>query len=153
MVGVAYTRGDVHAATSPSPSASCTGSAGCDPRVYLSQDSRQLHDRYCSSPKTSTNVVGSDKREITTIRTLYRAHRYPLNLSFILMVNLDNFVIQPPVTFRLKSGSGPVQVSGNIIVSLPDSDLEEEEDVDDDDDDDDEEELSPIKPANKKMRN
>ncbi|XP_071986163.1 nucleoplasmin-3 [Engystomops pustulosus] len=75
-----------------------------------------------------------------------------LKLSCQTMVNLDNFVIQPPVTFRLKSGSGPVQVSGNIIVSLPDSDLEEEEDVDDDDDDD-EEELSPIKPANKKMRN
>ncbi|KAM4031418.1 nucleoplasmin-3 [Anomaloglossus baeobatrachus] len=82
-----------------------------------------------------------------------------LKLSCQTMINLDNFIIQPPVTFRLKSGSGPVQLSGQIIVAtidLDDDDDEEDEDDeedDDDDDEDDEEELAPIKPVNKKMRN
>ncbi|KAM9324808.1 nucleoplasmin-3 [Gastrophryne carolinensis] len=79
-----------------------------------------------------------------------------LKLSCQTMVNLDNFVIQPPVTFRLKSGSGPVQVSGQVIV-VPlgiDSDEEDEdEDLDEDDDDEeDEDEITPFKPANKKLR-
>ncbi|XP_018426229.1 PREDICTED: nucleoplasmin-like protein NO29 [Nanorana parkeri] len=78
-----------------------------------------------------------------------------LKLSCQTMVNLDNFVIQPPVTFRLKSGSGPVLLSGQVIVVPPYMDSEEEEEEDDEDDSDDEEEkedLVPIKPANKKLR-
>ncbi|CAJ0935129.1 unnamed protein product [Ranitomeya imitator] len=39
-----------------------------------------------------------------------------LKLSCQTMINLDNFVLQPPVTFRLRSGSGPVQLSGQVIV-------------------------------------
>ncbi|XP_040293672.1 nucleoplasmin-3 [Bufo bufo] len=80
-----------------------------------------------------------------------------LKLSCQTMVNLESFVIQPPVTFRLKSGSGPVQLSGQVLIvptDLDSDDDEEEEDKDDDDDEDDseEEELIPVKPANKKMR-
>ncbi|KAG9467692.1 nucleoplasmin-like protein NO29 [Eleutherodactylus coqui] len=77
-----------------------------------------------------------------------------LKLSCQTMVNLDNFILQPPVTFRLKSGSGPVQISGQVMVSPTDLSSDDDDvDEDDDDDDDDEEELMPIKPANKKMRN
>ncbi|XP_072280264.1 nucleoplasmin-like protein NO29 [Pyxicephalus adspersus] len=83
-----------------------------------------------------------------------------LKLSCQTMVNLDNFVIQPPATFRLKSGSGPVHLSGQVIVVPPDMGSEEEEEDEDDEDEidsdeedeDDEEDLAPIKPANKKMR-
>ncbi|XP_068120927.1 nucleoplasmin-like protein NO29, partial [Hyperolius riggenbachi] len=39
-----------------------------------------------------------------------------LKLSCLTMVNVDSFMIQPPVTFRLKSGSGPVILSGQVIV-------------------------------------
>ncbi|KAM5132635.1 nucleoplasmin-3 [Mantella aurantiaca] len=78
-----------------------------------------------------------------------------LKLSCQTMVNLDNFVIQPPVTFRLKSGSGPVLLSGQVIVVPPDTDSEEEERDEDDSEDDEEEEddLTPIKPAKKKLKN
>ncbi|XP_075699115.1 nucleoplasmin-3 [Rhinoderma darwinii] len=79
-----------------------------------------------------------------------------LKLSCQTMVNLDNFVIQPPVTFRLKTGSGPVHIAGQIVVGPTDFDSEEDdddEDDDDDDEDDDEEELTPVKPVNKKIRN
>ncbi|XP_077114377.1 nucleoplasmin-3 [Ranitomeya variabilis] len=78
-----------------------------------------------------------------------------LKLSCQTMINLDNFVLQPPVTFRLRSGSGPVQLSGQVIVAPTDLDYDEEdedEDDEDEDDEDDEEELAPIKPASKKMR-
>ncbi|XP_069834989.1 nucleoplasmin-3 [Dendropsophus ebraccatus] len=83
-----------------------------------------------------------------------------LKLSCQTMVNLDNFVLQPPVTFRLKSGSGPVFLSGQVLVAPTEldsdddnNDVEEEEEDSDDDNDDDEEDFTPVKPANKKMRN
>ncbi|XP_077311283.1 nucleoplasmin-3 [Lithobates pipiens] len=75
-----------------------------------------------------------------------------LKLSCQTMVNLNNFVIEPPVTFRLKSGSGPVLLSGEVIVVPLDLDSKEEEDEDDSDEDEEEEDLTPIKPANKKLR-
>ncbi|KAG8439157.1 hypothetical protein GDO86_005393, partial [Hymenochirus boettgeri] len=46
-------------------------------------------------------------------------------------VSLGGFEITPPVTLRLKSGSGPVYVSGQHLVALED-DLESSEDDDDD---------------------
>ncbi|XP_040217671.1 nucleoplasmin-3 [Rana temporaria] len=77
-----------------------------------------------------------------------------LKLSCQTMVNLNNFVIEPPVTFRLKSGSGPVLLSGEVIVVPLDLDSRDEDEDDDSDEDDEEEEedLTPIKPADKKLR-
>ncbi|XP_044153936.1 nucleoplasmin-3 [Bufo gargarizans] len=77
-----------------------------------------------------------------------------LKLSCQTMVNLESFVIQPPVTFRLKSGSGPIQLSGQVLIAPTDLDSDEEEDDEEDDDEDDSEEaeLTPVKPANKKIR-
>ncbi|XP_063818456.1 nucleoplasmin-3 [Pseudophryne corroboree] len=81
-----------------------------------------------------------------------------LKLSCQTMVNVDNFEIRPPVTFRLKFGSGPVLLSGQVIVAPPDLDSEEEEEDEEEEDDDDleeeedDEDLVPIKPVNKKMR-
>uniref|UniRef100_A0A8D2NU37 Nucleophosmin/nucleoplasmin 3 n=1 Tax=Zosterops lateralis melanops TaxID=1220523 RepID=A0A8D2NU37_ZOSLA len=64
-----------------------------------------------------------------------------LKLSCQPLLSLDNFKLQPPVTFRLAAGSGPVHLAGwhRINSSLEDDDLSEE----------DEEELPPIKPAKK----
>lgn len=41
---------------------------------------------------------------------------YLFIFDWLFQVNLNNFVIEPPVTFRLKSGSGPVLLSGEVIV-------------------------------------
>ncbi|XP_056388845.1 nucleoplasmin-3 [Hyla sarda] len=77
-----------------------------------------------------------------------------LKLSCQTMINLDNFVIQPPVTFRLKSGSGPVMLSGQVMVAPTPLDSEDDDEEEESgDSDEEEEELTPIKPANKKMRN
>ncbi|KAM3835586.1 nucleoplasmin-3 [Vipera latastei] len=75
-----------------------------------------------------------------------------LKLSCQPWLCLDNFEFQPPVTFRLSSGSGPVHLAGQHQIfhrkNLSDDDFsdEEEESVDQ------EEELSPVKPAKKKQK-
>uniref|UniRef100_A0A8D0H4Y5 Nucleoplasmin-3 n=1 Tax=Sphenodon punctatus TaxID=8508 RepID=A0A8D0H4Y5_SPHPU len=74
-----------------------------------------------------------------------------LKLSCQPSLNLDNFQLQPPVTFRLRSGSGPVHLTGRhqIIhrgdLSSDDDDFSEEEESE-------EEEIVPIKPAKKQQR-
>ncbi|XP_012873179.1 PREDICTED: nucleoplasmin-3 isoform X2 [Dipodomys ordii] len=62
-----------------------------------------------------------------------------LKLSCQPMLSLDDFQLQPPVTFRLKSGSGPVRITGRHQI---DDESEEE-------DEEEEAELSPILPAKK----
>ncbi|XP_074089967.1 nucleoplasmin-3 [Macrotis lagotis] len=55
-----------------------------------------------------------------------------LKLSCQPMLSLDDFPLQPPVTFHLKSGSGPVLITGrHQIVSLEDSDFSEEDETED----------------------
>ncbi|XP_074151496.1 nucleoplasmin-3 [Sminthopsis crassicaudata] len=70
-----------------------------------------------------------------------------LRLSCQPMLSLGDFPIQPPVTFHLKSGSGPVYVTGrHQIVSVEGSDLSEEEENEDRDP-----EPQPILPAKKRQ--
>ncbi|XP_065529004.1 nucleoplasmin-3 [Lathamus discolor] len=74
-----------------------------------------------------------------------------LKLSCQPLLSLDNFELQPPVTFRLAAGSGPVHLAGwHRIVHREDSSFEEDDDLSDEEEDDlSEEELPPIKPAKK----
>ncbi|XP_066549237.1 nucleoplasmin-3 [Amia ocellicauda] len=69
-----------------------------------------------------------------------------LHLSCLPMVSLGEFELKTPVTFRLKSGTGPVSVSGLHLIAYEDdeSDMSEEEEN--------EEEIVPIKPAKKKQK-
>ncbi|XP_066477880.1 nucleoplasmin-3 [Tiliqua scincoides] len=82
-----------------------------------------------------------------------------LKLSCQPWLSLDGFWFQPPVTFRLRSGSGPVHLAGQHQIlhrkDLSDDELsvnESEVDFSEDDELDDEEELSPIMPAKKKQK-
>ncbi|XP_029451599.1 nucleophosmin-like isoform X2 [Rhinatrema bivittatum] len=50
-----------------------------------------------------------------------------LRSSILTMVSLAGFAITPPVSFRLKSGSGPIYISGHHFISQEDSEDEEEE--------------------------
>ncbi|MCJ8730736.1 hypothetical protein PDJAM_G00187870 [Pangasius djambal] len=70
-----------------------------------------------------------------------------LHISCLPMVSLGEFELMAPVTLRLKSGSGPVTVSGLHLVAS-----ENEESEVSDEDDDSEEEMPPIKPAKKKQK-
>ncbi|RVE67635.1 hypothetical protein OJAV_G00105230 [Oryzias javanicus] len=65
-----------------------------------------------------------------------------LKPSVMPSMNLGGFEITPPVTFRLRSGSGPVHINGQHFVSEKDSEEEEEHNT------------SPVKqPANMSSRN
>ncbi|NWX87945.1 NPM3 protein, partial [Nothoprocta ornata] len=66
-----------------------------------------------------------------------------LRLSCQPLLSLDNFQLQPPVTFRLAAGSGPVHVAGwHQILQRDDDSFEEEDDMSED-------EIAPIMPAKK----
>ncbi|KAM4774331.1 nucleoplasmin-3 isoform 2-T2 [Cyanocitta cristata] len=69
-----------------------------------------------------------------------------LKLSCQPLLSLDNFKLQPPVTFRLAAGSGPVHLAGwHRIMHREDASFEEDDDLSEED----EEELPPIMPAKK----
>uniref|UniRef100_UPI00398F4149 nucleophosmin-like n=1 Tax=Pristiophorus japonicus TaxID=55135 RepID=UPI00398F4149 len=53
-----------------------------------------------------------------------------LKLSVQPTVSLGGFEIAPPVTFRLKSGAGPVYISGQHLIALDDDDLDSDEEDD-----------------------
>ncbi|XP_078087427.1 nucleophosmin-like [Mustelus asterias] len=60
-----------------------------------------------------------------------------LKLSVQPTVSLGGFEITPPVTFRLKSGAGPVHISGQHLIALDDEDLDsDDEDLESDDEND-----------------
>ncbi|NXA55224.1 NPM3 protein, partial [Nothocercus julius] len=66
-----------------------------------------------------------------------------LRLSCQPLLSLDNFQLQPPVTFRLAAGSGPVHLAGwHQIMHREDDSFEEEEDMSED-------EIAPVMPAKK----
>ncbi|XP_063047876.1 nucleoplasmin-3 [Engraulis encrasicolus] len=71
-----------------------------------------------------------------------------LHISRLPMLSLGGFELMAPVTLRLKSGTGPVTISGMHLVASEDG---EESDITDDEDDL-EDELEPIKPAKKKQK-
>ncbi|XP_067852659.1 nucleophosmin-like [Heptranchias perlo] len=53
-----------------------------------------------------------------------------LKMSVQPTVSLGGFEIAPPVTFRLKSGAGPVYISGQHLIALDDDDLDSDEEDD-----------------------
>uniref|UniRef100_A0A8B9BS49 Nucleophosmin/nucleoplasmin 3 n=1 Tax=Anser brachyrhynchus TaxID=132585 RepID=A0A8B9BS49_9AVES len=72
-----------------------------------------------------------------------------LKLSCQPLLSLDNFKLQPPVTFRLAAGSGPVHLAGWHQISKGSEGISFEED---DEDMSEEEEIAPIVPAKKERR-
>nr|XP_055027034.1 nucleoplasmin-3 [Misgurnus anguillicaudatus] len=75
-----------------------------------------------------------------------------LHISCLPMVSLGEFELMAPVTLRLKSGSGPVTISGLHLVATENEESEMSDEEEDDDDDDDIEELPSVKPAKKKQK-
>lgn len=71
-----------------------------------------------------------------------------LKLSCQPMLSLDDFQLQPPVTFRLKSGSGPVRITGRHQIVTMSNDVSEEE-SEEEGSEEEEAELCPIRPAKK----
>uniref|UniRef100_W5N4R0 ADP-ribosylation factor-like protein 3 n=1 Tax=Lepisosteus oculatus TaxID=7918 RepID=W5N4R0_LEPOC len=94
--------------------------------------------------KEESNVV-----EVTALNHHGKKVSVPvanLHLSCLPMVSLGEFELRTPVTFRLKSGSGPVCISGQHLIAYEDEDSDATEE-----DEESEEEIVPIKPAKKKQ--
>ncbi|XP_066095141.1 nucleoplasmin-3 [Saccopteryx bilineata] len=72
-----------------------------------------------------------------------------LKLSCQPMLSLDDFQLQPPVTFRLKSGSGPVRITGRHQIVTVNNDVSEEEESEEEGSEEEETALCPILPAKK----
>ncbi|KAK7915830.1 hypothetical protein WMY93_011591 [Mugilogobius chulae] len=70
-----------------------------------------------------------------------------LKPSTLPSVCLGGFTLTPPVVFRLKSGSGPVHLSGQHLVMGIDDHMEEEEE---DEDEEEEEDVKDVKPSKKR---
>eukprot|EP00075_Anas_platyrhynchos_P010030 XP_027299283.1 nucleoplasmin-2 isoform X7 [Anas platyrhynchos] len=64
---------------------------------------------------------------------------------------LGGVELTPPITFRLRAGSGPIYISGQHISLMPDLSWEEEEEEEEEDEGDEEEE--PPKPQGAKRGN
>lgn len=97
--------------------------------------------------KEESNVV-----EVTAMNHQGKTVSVPvahLHMNCLPMVSLGEFELKAPITIRLKSGTGPVTISGLHLIASEDA----ETDMSDDDDDDElEEEMTPIKPAKKKQK-
>ncbi|XP_006831331.1 PREDICTED: nucleoplasmin-3 [Chrysochloris asiatica] len=98
------------------------------------------------------------KDECNVIEVVARNHDHQeiavpvanLRLSCQPMLSLDDFQLQPPVTFRLRSGSGPVRITGrHQIVTISNDISEEEEESEEEDSEEEEAELCPVLPAKK----
>ncbi|KAM8783580.1 nucleoplasmin-3 [Rhynchonycteris naso] len=72
-----------------------------------------------------------------------------LKLSCQPMLSLDDFQLQPPVTFHLKSGSGPVRITGRHQIVTVSNDVSEEEESEEEASEEEEAALCPIVPAKK----
>ncbi|XP_073760388.1 nucleoplasmin-3 isoform X3 [Callorhinus ursinus] len=67
----------------------------------------------------------------------------------LTMLSLDDFQLQPPVTFRLKSGSGPVRITGRHQIVTISNDVSEQEESEEEGSEQEEAEWCPILPAKK----
>ncbi|KAJ6669116.1 hypothetical protein lerEdw1_007925 [Lerista edwardsae] len=150
----------------------CTGSFvfGCElsssARSYTFKVSEEDDSDHILALKTLCLSAGA-KDECNIVEVVGRDYQNQeiavpvanLKLSCQPLLTLDGFWLQPPVTFRLCSGSGPVHLAGQHQIlhrrDLSDDDLSEEEEEEDFSEDDElveEEELSAIKPAKKQRK-
>ncbi|KAM6956400.1 nucleoplasmin-3 [Aplochiton taeniatus] len=96
--------------------------------------------------KEESNVV-----EVTAMNHQGKTVSVPvasLHINCLPMVSLGEFELKAPITIRLKSGTGPVTISGLHLIASEDA----ETDMSDEDDDELDEEITPIKPAKKKQK-
>ncbi|XP_035185999.1 nucleoplasmin-3 isoform X1 [Oxyura jamaicensis] len=133
--------------------------AGCELTASTKSYTFQVDEEDDSDHVLALSVVcltDGAKDECNVVEVVGRNHENQeiavpvanLKLSCQPLLSLDNFKLQPPVTFRLAAGSGPVHLAGwHQITHREDISFEE-----DDEDMSEEEEIAPIVPAKKERR-
>ncbi|CAB1332539.1 unnamed protein product [Coregonus sp. 'balchen'] len=95
--------------------------------------------------KEEFNIVELITGELANVKGVPMA---TLHANGMPMVNLSGIELHPPVTFRLKSGAGPVYICGEHVALEDDfSGMESDEEMDEEEEED--IEVSPVKPAKK----
>ncbi|XP_059962546.1 nucleoplasmin-3 isoform X3 [Mesoplodon densirostris] len=89
-----------------------------------------------------------DHQEIAVPVANLKLSCQPMAFILVFQLSLDDFQLQPPVTFRLKSGSGPVRITGRHQIVTISNDVSEEE-SEEEGSEEEEAELCPILPAKK----
>ncbi|XP_039564991.1 nucleoplasmin-3 [Passer montanus] len=137
----------------------CPGSVlfGCELSASTKSYTFQVDEEDNSDHILALSVVSltdGAKDECNVVEVVGRNHENQeiavpvanLKLSCQPLLSLDNFKLQPPVTFRLAAGSGPVHLAGwHRIMHREDVSFEEDDDLSEED----EEDLPPIMPAKK----
>ncbi|NXF79334.1 NPM3 protein, partial [Sclerurus mexicanus] len=137
----------------------CPGSVlfGCELTASTKSYTFQVDEEDDSDHILALSVVclsDGAKDECNVVEVIGRNHENQeiavpvanLKLSCQPLLSLNNFKLQPPVTFRLAAGSGPVQLTGwHRIMHREDASFEEDDDLSEED----EEELPSIMPAKK----
>ncbi|XP_051894794.1 nucleophosmin-like [Pristis pectinata] len=82
----------------------------------------------CVGPQTKDELHVIELEAMSANGKLIKMPLTSLKPSVLTTMGLGGFEVSPPVRFRLKSGSGPVYISGEHIIGVPESDSESEDD-------------------------
>ncbi|XP_053439076.1 nucleoplasmin-3 isoform X1 [Nycticebus coucang] len=131
----------------------CWGGVGCELSGHTRSFTFKVEEDDAEHVLSLTMLCLTEgaKDECNVVEVVARNHDHQeiavpvanLKLSCQPMLSLDDFQLQPPVTFRLKSGSGPVRITGRHQIVTISNDISEEEESEE------EAELCPILPAKK----
>ncbi|XP_062903220.1 nucleophosmin 1b [Mobula hypostoma] len=81
----------------------------------------------CVGPNTKDELHVIELEAMSANGKLIKMPLTSLKPSVLTTMGLGGFEVSPPVRFRLKSGSGPVYISGEHIIGVPESDSESED--------------------------
>ncbi|KAG8008297.1 Nucleophosmin [Nibea albiflora] len=99
----------------------------------------------CVDPSTKDELHMVEVEGQDTEGQKIKAALVSLKPSILPSVCLGGFTITPPAVFRLKSGSGPIHITGQHLIMMDAQSFEDE-----DDDDEDEEEEEDVKASKKR---
>ncbi|XP_078261057.1 nucleophosmin 1b isoform X2 [Rhinoraja longicauda] len=82
----------------------------------------------CVGPETKDELHVIEVEAMSANGKMIKMPLTSLKPSVLTSMGLGGFEVSPPVRFRLKTGSGPIYISGEHIIGVPDSDSESEDD-------------------------
>ncbi|XP_032891784.1 nucleophosmin-like [Amblyraja radiata] len=82
----------------------------------------------CVGPETKDELHVIELEAMSANGKMIKMPLTSLKPSVLTSMGLGGFEVSPPVRFRLKTGSGPIYISGEHIIGVPDSDSESEDD-------------------------
>ncbi|XP_067884798.1 nucleophosmin 1b [Heterodontus francisci] len=99
------------------------------------QDDRTAHQlilrTVCVGPETKDELHVIELEAMNPNGKMIKVPLTSLKPSILTTMVLGGFEVSPPVCLRLKTGSGPIYISGEHVVGVPDSDSDSESESED----------------------